>query len=431
MNLSIFPAFGEEETLCLLPSPKVQLADRTGVHSWYHDYAAFSEKFALAAIEALAFSRNLIVFDPFLGSGTSLVAAAKLGLPFIGNELSPFSALISRAKVARNATHQKVLKILDTLPQEGFDGVGLISKWYSETDLRYANGIMQRISKMVRKSEIELMQALLDDTSGKYDDIVVALTAILLSARHSAKLATGSNPVWTRLAQKGEIYRRPSLSKIARDKAQMMLSDLQGLVSNAKMSSTRVLLGDARAIQLPDNSVDLIITSPPYLNRLDYVISQLPQLLLLSLQYRFNIDVLRKDMVGTTKIVEKGEPDSAWGATCIHILEKIKTHKSKASDTYYYWNFYKYFKDMYQSFNELKRVARPNARGVLVIQNSHYKDISIPVSNIFVEMGQNIGFEIRKIKQHSVKTHMGLLSPQQRQYSPNKTLEEAILLLQF
>jgi DNA modification methylase len=431
MIQSIFSNLSDDDVLLSLPSPKVRPKDRTGVQNWNHFYTAFSENFAMAAIENLSCSNKDLMLDPFLGSGTSLVAASKIGVSCVGVELSPFSALLARAKVSFGVRPANVHELLQNGLIQHIDIPLSLRQWYSAKDIMYAHSVMSTIAREVGKSKREFLYALVDDPTCRFDDLVVSLVAMLISTRTAAKIAYGSNPVWMRSASKGEILRRPSLSKLAANKATQMLQDLRAFKKDVLSSANRILLGDARSIAMPDKSIDFIVTSPPYLNRLDYVVSQRPELLILSIFCEIDLCELRKSMIGTTKIVEKGDPEQTWGKTCLSVLEKIRTHRSKASDTYYIWNYYKYFKDMYQCLKEMRRVAKPEARGVLVIQNSYYKDLSIPVSRIFIEMGESLDIQMTEIKAQSVKVHMGLLSPRQRYYSPGKTLQEVVLLMRF
>lgn len=422
----------QDDRFINLPSPKVKVSQLEGVHKWFHYYAAYSEDFALAAINELNDLKDPIIFDPFLGSGTSVVASTKLNLKCIGLELSPCSALLCRAKVAFNFNMENVFNLLGNQTIKNIKSSQLLTPWFSRNDQLYAHNVISKILNKVKIAKSELLRTLIEDTTGEYDDIIIALSALVIASRGAAKSAKGSNFIWTRPAQKGEIPKRKKLEELTKEKANQLLNDLGVFRASQNKPQAKILLGDARNIPLESNSVDIIITSPPYLNRLDYVISQQPELLILSILQEIEIDELRKEMVGTTKIVGKGEPDPCWGNTCINVLEQIRTHPSKASATYYIWNYYKYFKDIYKCFSEMKRVARPKSEGILVIQNSYYKDISIPIKEIFMEMSTNLGFEMQEVKSIDVKTHMGLLSPQQRNHTDNKKiLKEKVLLMNF
>ncbi len=264
------------------------------------------------------------------------------------------------------------------------------------------------------------------------DNHAVALAAIAIAAQSSCKIATGSNPVWKRIPAPGENIQVFPLKQQAIHTAQKMCQDLN---SSDKQRHPRAQLFktcDARSLNIPDNSVDFVLTSPPYLNRLDYVVDHLPALTLLSGFLDINIDRLRRQMIGTTKINEKnGKIDKSWGRNCVKVLSAIKQHKSKASDTYYYWTYYQYFKDMYTILTELKRKCRNGALGLFVLQNSYYKEIDISTSKIICEMASNIGFKGEVIRDEDVRAHLGTLNPSLRKNAPNKQLTEKVIRFLF
>jgi len=417
-----------------LPSPKVRQKDRTGVHSWSKFYSAFSESFAIASLSGLRRNVADVVLDPFLGSGTSAVAALKCGNPFIGVDIDPFSVLLSRAKIATGADIDKVVTLL-TKPVE----VELCQSFCKETsilfslkDLIYAQQVFVNISRDMERDKDSCWEMILNAPTKSFDDHAVALAAMVIAAQSSCKIAIGSNPVWKRIPVPGEIIRVLPLKQQAIHNAQKMCQDLS---SSDKQRHSRAQLFktcDARSLDIPDNSVDFVLTSPPYLNRLDYVVDHLPALTLLSGFVDINIDRLRRQMIGTTKINEKnGKIDKSWGRSCAEVLSAIKQHKSKASDSYYYWTYYQYFKDMYTILTELERKCKKGALGLFVLQNSYYKEIDIPTSKIICEMARNIGFKSKVIRCEDVRTHLGTLNPNLKKNAPNKQLTEKVIRFAF
>jgi len=79
----------------------------------------------------------------------------------------------------------------------------------------------------------------------------------------------------------------------------------------------------------------------------------------------------------------------------------------------------------------LKQKCRKGARGLFVLQNSYYKEIDIPTSEIICEMANNIGFSGVVIRNEAVKTHLGTLNPSQKKNVPNKKLTEKVILFEF
>ena len=73
-----------------LPTPKIRKRTSNGVLGWAHAYAGFSYEFASEAARMLKTSGSEQFLDPFVGSGTSALAAIQEGLPFIGIDIDPF-----------------------------------------------------------------------------------------------------------------------------------------------------------------------------------------------------------------------------------------------------------------------------------------------------------------------------------------------------
>jgi DNA modification methylase len=374
-----------------------------------------------------------VVLDPFCGAGTTVIAAAKHGNPVIGVDLDPFSSLLSRAAIATNADLNKVASLLET--SKNSDSINFpeeARELFSEADLAYAASLFTRLNRALNVNGSGILGNLLDDPSGLLDSEVIALTAIGVAANESARVVRGSNPVWYRRPIAGE-PKRPDATLASATKAAMhiIMKDLKDLQPRLTRREARIFNADSRTLDLPDSSIDLVLTSPPYLNRLDYVVNHLAPLALLNGLIDFSLDSMRKEMIGTTKIVDKGRPPSPeWGPLCLETLNRIASHPSKASQTYYYWNFDRYFRDLSTIITLLRRVCKKGARGLIVIQNSYYKDLVIPVPEIIIEMGRSVGLSVRVVRREAARTHLGTINPHQMGHAPKKILQESVLLLE-
>jgi hypothetical protein len=279
-------------------------------------------------------------------------------------------------------------------------------------------------------SSTDAWKAVLDDPGGAHDSEAVVLAAICLGAAASARVVRGSNPVWYRRALRAEAHGLRALDLEARAAARTMLADLASL-RGALVRDARVFNEDSRHTSIKPRSIDIVLTSPPYLNRLDYVVNHLAPLAILRALIPVSIDSLRRDMIGTTKIVDKGDANGAWGDICTRFLEDVKLHPSKASATYYYWTYHQYFKDMFTVLEHLRALVRPGGIGAVVIQNSFYKEIEVPTPGILVQMARAAGIHAEVARTEIVRSHLGTMSPRQTKYVPNKVLQECVLKLLF
>jgi DNA modification methylase len=416
-----------------LPSAKPRSRLGPDSRPWGKFLAAFSEAFAESAISLICGKTPTVLYDPFVGSGTTLVSAAKLGITAVGNDLDPFSAVISRARIASNYNPERVLEILEPHPVaivKPFAQAAELDGYFCQGDLSYAAAVFTKIKASVPSGNEQLLSTLLADHSGSLDSAAIALAAILVAGSASAKMIRGSNPVWHRKARPGERTPTKPLHAAAVARASGMMRDIdhQGFQGERRI---KVMCDNSLQSLLPQNSVDAILTSPPYLNRLDFVVDHLPQLLLLSCLHHVDIDTLRRRMVGTTKIIQKIDVDERVGPTCISLIKQIRDHPGYASRRYYQYIYVQYFNDMLKALDAWRTQCKSGARGIMVVQTSYYKDLLIDSPRIFGEMANLLGFRITPLASEEVTMHYGNLSPRQLKYVPGKRLREWVLLLEF
>jgi len=100
-----------------LPNTKVKRPNDGDAFGWSYTYTGFSLQFARAALVQLGARPGCIVLDPFVGSGTTTAAAGLIGVSSVGVDISPFSALLSRTRMAHRADPQRVVSLLEVKPE--------------------------------------------------------------------------------------------------------------------------------------------------------------------------------------------------------------------------------------------------------------------------------------------------------------------------
>jgi len=214
-----------------------------------------------------------LVYDPFCGSGTTLVEANSLGIDSIGADISAFNVLLSRVK-----TYKYDPKILD----KNLRGI-----------LEETSAYMKKVSKeagLLKKltTTNEYLNTWFADQARKellcylslipYYSCRGLLKIILSRAARSARLVTHYDLDFPKKPQRGPYHcykhrrtchpvqhaygflERYTIDTISRVK------EFANIRTNAKV---KVIHDDSREVDLPKN-IDMIFTSPPYIGLIDY-----------------------------------------------------------------------------------------------------------------------------------------------------------------
>ena len=292
-----------------------------------------------------------------MGSGTTLVEAQRLGRSAIGIDVNPVSYLISKAKTLqlRASTIAKIVSELTeaenqllakeeswtaTLP-EGLQA----EKWYTES-VRASLGSLWGLITAFKGLRKTIAQA--------------AFSACLMPScredRHWGYICDNTTPKANKSADVVKLY-TTFLERLAK-----AFSDRDEYIREAGIDTiapVEVICGDARHAmkKLGENSVDLVVTSPPYFGVSDYVKSQR-----LSMEwFGFDIEPLRRIEIGA----------------------RSKRHRKTARK--------EYLTDLRSVFEETYRCLRPNSACVIVIGESKTRDL---VLSALEESLEDAGFNL-------------------------------------
>jgi hypothetical protein len=244
-----------------------------------------------------------------------------------------------------------------------------------------------------------------------------------------------TNPTWVKKPESAQARKNPSAETIsAAFKAEV---DLGSCALQARKfmppfedDFASVSLASSEELPVEKASVDFTLSSPPYCTRLDYAVATALELALL----RFSndaFDSLRRRLMGTSTVeAASPAPLMTWGATCFRFLETAYSHDSKASSGYYFKSHLQYFASLYDSLDELARVLKPRSHCVLVIQDSHYKEIHNNVPRIAVEMAEGLGFQLRRQVNFPTERSMVVRNTRARKYLEKRRVTESVICLE-
>lgn len=384
--------------------------ESVGLGSLFPYYAGFSFEWATAELDRHARSGDDVVLDSWNGSGTTTTAAGALGLPSVGIDMSPLATVVAaaRGEVALGEASSCVDFELGESPEIAEDDPLL--RWFapdSAATLRRLAGVLE--------------------SDSRHGDL--RWIALFRTVRDLTRDLEGSNPTWVRAA--------PPDCKVSMS-AECLVDHVNGIsrllraeYSDKHLAGFRlptIVTGDARAVSLNADAASLILTSPPYLTRIDYAVAFSRELALLDAQSS-SLDVRRRMLMGTTASRRGLGSEHAKGkcsATAEALIEAVRRHPSKDSAGYYCRNVQQYFSDLSLSVAELDRVARPEARVGIVVQDSFYKDLRIGLGAIVVEEASNVGWRLLESSSHPVSRSLVTLNSAARRY-PKSDVSEHVL----
>jgi hypothetical protein len=228
------------------------------------------------------FSPGQTVFDPFVGSGTTLVQANELGINAIGYDISAFNILLGDAKTAHYDVKRASIEIRDILEsarkktQTGFEGLPLfemleaIPAERATTDNAYLN----RWFAPQALAELLTYQSLIE--KGRYE-YKALLKVILCRAARSARLTTHfdldfpkapqTEPYWCYKHSRTCSPTTEAFKFLARYSEDTIkrIAEFASVRTNAKVVLEHA---DSRQDTIPP--IDGVITSPPYVGLIDY-----------------------------------------------------------------------------------------------------------------------------------------------------------------
>lgn len=324
--------------------------------------ARMAPEIALAECEKLP-SKSLVL-DPMCGSGTTLRMAIESGIQAIGSDLDPMAVLIAGvnttpidAEEAMKAAMQVVQEaeklVLEDIYLPWIDDdpetQKFIEFWFARKQINDLRRLMMIISYDYGGST----QAFLK----------VAVSRLIITKEKGASLArdtSHSRPHRVTLTNEYAVF--PNFIKSTKLLASRLPSSNTG--------SAIVSRADARNLHVPDAQVDMVITSPPYLNAIDYMRGH--KLALVWLGYKLaDLRTVRSTSIGAER-----RPDNAISDEVLKsLMQKMDFYEQLASKEK--GMFDRYVLDMLALMKEVSRVLKPKGSAVMVVGNSCLKGIFI------------------------------------------------------
>jgi methylase of polypeptide subunit release factors len=357
-----------------------ELSKHQPLHGWFW----YKEGFAPEIFEyTIGETKPNCILDPFCGVGTAMLAAKQRKINSVGVDASPLAVFISKTKTedySREDLEDARAFLFKERKAEGLDWEFELFDPRSAFPKRNYNQIMA-------------LRSAIENESPRVRNL---LLLALLSILPQASLVMKDGGV---LKIKKDKRALPA-KEIFKRKVKKMVRELEGTPMG---NVPRIFLGDARALDVPSESIDLVLTSPPYLNNIDYSKVYGLELSLLSMSKAMAQEVRMRairSFIGRQMEVEGMPPEVGDIGNKIPVIGT-------------------YFKDMELAILEMKRVMKTGSDAHIVVANSVIHETHILVDEILAQIADRIGFSdveiiigahrIADVKPQKIKTRESIV----------------------
>ncbi len=329
--------------------------------------ARMAPEFALAALKDVVTGGTIV--DPMMGSGTVIRQATELGLQAVGFDMDPLAVLMSRVWTTpiEDGAVERVYARLSKMALAADPGDVILPWIDDDTETRdfisYWFGRQQADALRCWSAAIaELSDELGPKDTAALDVVRIALSRIIVTKEQCASLArdtSHSRPHRVTLSSDYCVHQGLDRSlKMVRNRLQ----------KSPPTTGAQVYRGDARAIPLADGSVDAVLTSPPYLNAIDYLRGH--RMSLVWLGYRLGeLRTIRSASIGAERRPDAGAAVQAEVKASLGDLTYLPQRHQAMIERYVF--------DVVALAAEVKRLLKPGGRATMVVGNSTLKGIFI------------------------------------------------------
>lgn len=366
------------------------------------------------ALDAIGDGEEMRVLDPMAGSGTVLAVARAKGHRAFGFDLDPLAVLLASVWTQAVDADEITNEAEEVLAraQKVFPSLSVAAAYPDRSDDETQKFIRYWFDEYARRQLAALSSAILRvENKATRDALWVGFSRLIITKSAGASLAMDLSH-----SRPHREFTRAPVKPFDRflDAIEVVVSNCPQRGSEPIGPRTVVKEGDARALDVASGTIDLVLTSPPYLNAIDYIRCSKFSLVWMG----HTIDELRA--IRTKSVGTECSEDEAMETPWVSALVKQLRLRSPLSQRHhrllatYAW-------DMGRALAEVSRVLRRSGRAVYVVGDSTIRGTFIRNSSIVASAARARGFEV-------VSTHTRSL-PNNRRYlpPPSRTASEETL----
>jgi hypothetical protein len=391
----------------------VSEADRA-FHNWYRFVLSYPPHLVRDYIRDFDLGPDATILDPFCGTGTTVLEAKLNHFRGIGVEANPFPHFASCIKTNWTVSADELQSLAaevasttyDQLRSQGIDDY--LNAAMSDVEFRRLNSLAEQalikdsISPLPLHKTLVLLENLNQHQSRSvYSHALLALGNALVTQIGNLRFGPEVGV--------GKIKADAPVIGSWMQEIRKMVDDLRTVEGETYPESV-VHLADARELKavIPPQSVNAVITSPPYPNEKDY--TRTTRLESVVLGFFTDMAQLRNHkkrlLRSNTRGVYTVDDDDQWVINNQKIQELAKTIEDRRIELGKTSGFEKlyarvtrlYFGGMARHFHDLKSVLAPGARLAYVVgDQASYLQVMIRTGELLAEIAESLGYEVDRI----------------------------------
>ena len=397
------------------------------IHRWYPFVEGYSKEFIKSIIDEVN-TKDLVCLEPFSGSGTTSLELQHNNIPCYSFEINPLMYIIAKVKLENDYDLNKV-ELWHDFIQTNRAAINTDLKTVFSTLYEGDNKEKWNYDKAVGLAVQKLKTSISLVKEEKYKNLFfVVLSSILLDVsnlyRNGKCLSYKKN--WNEInLSEADVFKKFD------DKMDKEIKiDIQS-IKKSKQNNIDILFNEDSRVgietKVPDNSIDLVITSPPYLNSRDYTDTYMLELKTLGLTSTYEeVRNLREKTLRSHVQIKWEDNESINNKTLESTLKLLKD----CSGDKKIWNssildmVRLYFVDMKKIFHVLYKKVKFGGRIYFNVSNSAYFNVMINTLEICAEIAESERFKVIEIR----KARKLKPSPQQKEQIEN--LLEGVIVME-
>ena len=355
----------------------------------YNRYPARSIFLVPRAILASIDKKHINVLDPFMGSGTTAVEAVISGNNPYGLEMDPFARMVAEVSstIFNRSELNEINEVLSSLTSDW--------KKYEEAEVPDLTGIKRWFKKEDLSNLLKLKSAIISVVPKKYQPFFMvtyadAIKPVSLMERQSLKPYISTKyPKETKDVESSFEY-----------SFDVHFAAMQEMLSSKKTAKRINWIGDdATDFLLESPIIDIAISSPPYINALDYT-----RCIKVESAFCGTIDnnvanKLREKQVGHERRRTQEISEVVKKRFSPYYDRIVENDKQRALTCQAYFN------DMYKNLTCVHNALKKNGEYHVIIGDNTIKGVEIPTHEVIRQLALEVGYECFGYYKYVIKDH--------------------------